>query len=278
MAPLSQKSNGDKTETTATKPTLVFLHGFGGGSSAYEWSKVYPAFAGRYRVVAPDLLGWGRSHHPTRSLTLDDYLTSLTEFLAALEDAPLVVIASSLTAGMVVKLAIAQPQRFQALILVAPTGLSDFGVDYGDSLIARISQVAGINQLLYWVAIANPFSIRSFLEQRQFARASRVSDEMVEAYTQSAQQPHADYAALSFLQGQLSFDLADLIPQLTTPTALIWGRESQLTPMEMGDRLRLLNPTAIQSLTILDDVGLTPHLEVPAVTIGLLTQLLHTLT
>ena len=26
-------------------PTLVFLHGFGGGSSAYEWSKVYPAFA-----------------------------------------------------------------------------------------------------------------------------------------------------------------------------------------------------------------------------------------
>lgn len=28
-----------------SKETLVFLHGFGGGSSAYKWSKVYPAFA-----------------------------------------------------------------------------------------------------------------------------------------------------------------------------------------------------------------------------------------
>ena len=36
---------------------LVFLHGFGGGSSAYEWSKVFPAFASDYRVIAPDLLG-----------------------------------------------------------------------------------------------------------------------------------------------------------------------------------------------------------------------------
>lgn len=38
-------------------PSLVFLHNFGGGASAYEWSKVYPAFANDYRVLAPDLIG-----------------------------------------------------------------------------------------------------------------------------------------------------------------------------------------------------------------------------
>ncbi len=29
---------------------LLFLHNFGGGASAYEWSKVYPAFAAEYRI------------------------------------------------------------------------------------------------------------------------------------------------------------------------------------------------------------------------------------
>ncbi|MFO7144364.1 alpha/beta hydrolase, partial [Arthrospira sp. PCC 8006] len=33
------------------KPSLFFLHGFGGGSSAYEWSKVYPAFAADYKIL-----------------------------------------------------------------------------------------------------------------------------------------------------------------------------------------------------------------------------------
>ena len=42
------------TDDRDSLPTLVFLHGFGGGSSAYEWSKVYPAFASEYRILAPD--------------------------------------------------------------------------------------------------------------------------------------------------------------------------------------------------------------------------------
>ncbi len=44
-----------------SKEILVFLHGFGGGSSAYKWSKVYPVFVAKYQIVAPDLIGWGRS-------------------------------------------------------------------------------------------------------------------------------------------------------------------------------------------------------------------------
>jgi pimeloyl-ACP methyl ester carboxylesterase len=58
---------GLPNSTSENKPNLVFFHGFGGGSSAYEWSKVYPAFATEYRILAPDLIGWGRSEHPPRN-------------------------------------------------------------------------------------------------------------------------------------------------------------------------------------------------------------------
>ena len=47
-----------QTESQGSLPPLVFLHSLGGGSSAYEWSKVYPAFVANYRVIAPDLVGW----------------------------------------------------------------------------------------------------------------------------------------------------------------------------------------------------------------------------
>jgi len=50
---------------------LIFLHNFGGGASAYEWSKVYP-LATNYRVLAPDLIGWGESAHRDYKLLTDD--------------------------------------------------------------------------------------------------------------------------------------------------------------------------------------------------------------
>jgi len=71
----------DGITTITDKETLVFLHGFGGGSSAYEWSKVYPAFAAQYHIIAPDLIGWGESEHPERDYQVEDYLTTIGEFL-----------------------------------------------------------------------------------------------------------------------------------------------------------------------------------------------------
>lgn len=256
----------------STLETLVFIHGFGGGSSAYEWSQVYPALAMDYHIIAPDLIGWGRSEHPARPFSIADYLTSLREFLQNTCDGPVTLVASSLSAAMVVKLAIANPKLVKTLFLVAPSGLSDFGVDYRRSAVAQLVSTPVIDRVLYNVAIANTNGIRSFLEQRQFARANRVSGEMVEAYLQSAQQRNAEYAALSFVRGDLCFDLAAEVPNLTHPTCFLWGEKAQFTPIENGKRLAALNPQAIRAFHTLPDTGLTPHLESPAVAIALLRR------
>jgi pimeloyl-ACP methyl ester carboxylesterase len=258
-------------------PTLVFLHGFGGGSSAYEWSKVYPAFASEYRILAPDLIGWGRSDHPARSYHVDDYLTTITEFLAQTCQGPVPVIASSLTAAITIRAAIARPDLFKCLILTTPAGLSDFGQDYRRSVFAQLISTPMLDRLIYSTGVATSMGIRSFLEQRQFARADRVYGELVEAYLASAQQDNAEYAALSFVRGDLCFDLSLYITQLTVPTAIIWGRKSQFTGPEIGRRLADLNPQAIRTFQILDEVGLTPQLELPAVTIGLIRRYLNQL-
>jgi pimeloyl-ACP methyl ester carboxylesterase len=268
----------ENTASADERETLVFLHGFGGGSSAYEWSKVYPAFAADYRIVAPDLIGWGRSNHPARKYRIEDYVTTITEFIEeTCNGAAVSAIASSLTAAFTIRCAIARPDLFKCLILTTPSGLADFGESYANSFFAQIVRIPVLDELFYSAGVANRNGIRLFLEQRQFANPSRIYDEIVEAYLESAVQKNAEYAALSFVRGDLSFDLSFYVPQLTVPTAFIWGKESQFTGPEVGRRLANLNPNAIRRFQHLEDVGLTPQLELPAVTIGLIRQFLQEL-
>lgn len=254
--------------------TLVFLHGLGGGSSAYEWSKVYPAFAADYRILAPDMLGWGRSAHPERNYKVEDYTTTIQEFLEHTCNKPVTVIASALTAAFTIRVAIARPQLFKSLILTTAAGLNEFGKDYQENFFTKLAGTPVIDRLLYNTGVATSFGIQSFLEQRQFAKKERVYPELVEAYLQSAKQSNGEYAALSFVRGDLCFDLTQYITQLKVPTALIWGQEAEYTGPKVGHCLRDMNPQAIRIMYQLDDVGFTPQLELPAVTIGLIRKFL----
>ena len=255
-------------------PPLIFLHNFGGGASAYEWSKVYPAFASNYRVMAPDLIGWGQSAHPIRDYQVSDYLTTLAEFLSQVSDSPLPVVASSLTGALVIRLAIERPELFKALFLVCPSGFADFGQDAGRRLPLNVIRIPLLNNLIYTLGATNEAAVSNFLRQFLFANPERVSQEMVEAYLASAQQSNAEYAALAFLRGDLYFDLSLYIPQLTVPTVIFWGEEAQFTRQELGQRLAALNPEVMRGFEVIPETGVLPHLEQPEVIIGLLQRYL----
>ena len=55
---------------------------------------------------------------------------------------------------------------------------------------------------------------------------------------------------------------------------MIWGKGSEFTRPDVGRQLVEMNPQAIRQFYYLDDVGFTPQLEQPAVTIGLIRKLL----
>ena len=256
-------------------PPLIFIHNFGGGASAYEWSKVYPAFTNNYRVLAPDLIGWGESAHPVRNYQIADYLQTIAEFIQKTCQTPVTVVASSLTAAFTIRLAIQQPDLFQKLLLVCPSGFDDFGQGAGRRLPLQLISTPLVDRLIYALGAENAVAVRNFLMQFLFALPERVSEEMVEAYLASAQQPNAEYAALAFLKGDLYFDLALYLPQLAIPTVMLWGEQAQFTSVNLGRRLAKLNPQAVQAFEAIADTGVLPHLEMPAVVIGLLYKMLN---
>lgn len=251
-------------------PPLIFLHSFGGGASAYEWSKVFPAFADTHRVIAPDLIGWGNSNHPSRSFRIEDYLITTMEFIQQVATPPVTLVASSLTGAFAIRLAIQKPELFRSLFLVCPSGFADFGQDAGRRIPLEIINIPLLDRAIYTVGATNDFAVRNFLEQFLFAERDRVTPEMVEAYLESARQPNAEYAALSFLRGDLYFDLSLYLPQLSVPTSIVWGEHAQFTDFKLGARLAALNPKLIQKFQVIPDVGVLPHLEQPGTITGLL--------
>jgi len=262
---------------TEDLPPLIFLHNFGGGASAYEWSKVYPAFATKYRILAPDLIGWGDSAHPVRDYQIKDYLSAIAEFITQTCRPcrqPVKVVASSLTAALIIRLAITQPQLFQSLYLICPSGFDDFGQGAGRRLPLSVMNTPLVDSLIYALGAENELAVRNFLQSFLFAKPERVTQEMVEAYLTSAQQPNAKFAALAFLRGDLYFDLSLYIQQLTIPSVVFWGEKAQFTSIKLGRRLADLNQEAIREFYAIADAGILPHLELPEVMIGLLQQYL----
>lgn len=253
-------------------PPLLFLHNFGGGASAYEWSKVYPAFAFTHRILAPDLIGWGDSAHPVRDYQISDYLTTIAQFITATCQEPVTVVASSLTAALTIRLAIQQPELFKNLCLVCPSGFDDFGQGAGRRLPLPIINTPLLDNIIYALGAENELAVRNFLETFLFAHPERVTQEIVEAYLTSAQQPNAKFAALAFLRGDLYFDLSLYIQQLKTPTVFFWGEQAQFTKINLGRRLMSLNLTAITEFYAIADAGVLPHLELPAVFTGILQR------
>ncbi|MBO3457527.1 alpha/beta hydrolase [Aetokthonos hydrillicola Thurmond2011] len=259
---------------TVNLPELVFLHNFGGGASAYEWSKIYPAFATTHRILAPDLIGWGESAHPVRDYQISDYLRVLTEFIRQTCRSSVTVVASSLTAALIIQLAVQHPFLFQELFLVCPSGFNDFKQSAGRRLPLPVINTPILDNLIYAIGAENEIAVRNFLQRFLFAKPKRVSQEMVQAYLTSAQQENAKFAALSFLRGDLYFDLSPYIQQLTIPTVIFWGEQAQFTSINVGRNLAALNPNAIRDFHAIADAGVLPHLEVPEVMIGLLKRYL----
>ena len=107
-------------------PTVVFIHGSGPGVNAHSnFFPNYPAIAAAgYRVLLPDLIGYGYSSKPAGiDYTLDLFTTTLTGLLDAVGVRDCVLVGNSLGGAVALQMAMDQPERIRKLVLLGPGGL-----------------------------------------------------------------------------------------------------------------------------------------------------------
>lgn len=113
-APLYYEEYGPKDA-----PALLLLHGLGGGNSV--WAEVAKLLATKMRVLAPDLLGFGRSPWPKGAYTVDDHLAALESLLEhlGLDSAPLNLCGHSMGGILAAELAARRPEQVGKVALVS---------------------------------------------------------------------------------------------------------------------------------------------------------------
>src|SRR3954470_11305002 len=122
-------------------PAVLLVHGI--TSSSRTWRTVMPALAEHYDVIAPDLLGHGRSAKPRGDYSLGAYASGLRDLLVALEVPSATVVGHSLGGGVAMQFAYQFPDRVQRLALVDSGGL---GAEV--SLVLRAATLPGAEYVL----------------------------------------------------------------------------------------------------------------------------------
>ncbi len=123
----------------ADAPTVVMLHGFTG--SKENWYPLARALGGRYRLLIPDLPGWGDSERtPELRYGFPEQATHVAAFLRALSpNAPVVLLGHSMGGGIAALTAARCPQA------VAKVGLFNAaGVRFDDNAFG-LAVLAGDN-------------------------------------------------------------------------------------------------------------------------------------
>jgi len=250
---------------------LLFIHSACLGGSSFEWSKVYPEFAGRYRVLAPDLIGFGESQRPAAKFSAADYARMLAEFIRSTcaEGAQPILVASGLGAGFCVYLASQHPDLAARLLLYMPTGSREFGSRRLRRSTRVAAHVEALQRFLYHNYQSTREALRNWLAAG-FVDSSRLTDEAVEVFTTCAQQSGAEYAIRNLHSGRLDFDLEARLTSLKTPVTFLWGSEPGQPPLEFGERLQ--QTLAHSNLAVLPRLGAFAALEDPAAMVAALNE------
>ncbi len=174
---------------------------------------------GRYfRVVAPDLPGFGESSKPARSLTVPELADALALWLRTQNMSRVIPIGTSLGCHVVVELAVRHPELVDRLVLQGP-GLEPAG--------RRL-----------WRALWRQ-AVNSWREPRSLGRISRT-----------------DYAkagirrAVASVRTALVERIEDQLPRVQAPTLVVRGSRDVIAPQHWAEHVTDLLPRG--RLTVID--------------------------
>jgi len=249
-----------------TAPVMVLLHGF--ASSTLVWSKVFLDLAkAGFRVIAPDMLGYGYSGKPRNGeYTIGGQARLIAQLLERLHIKRAILVGSSYGGAVAATCALDFPKCVERLVLVG-------AVSNNRPLEFKLMRVFGapvVGDVVSPLLIGSRRLLRMRMK-RVYDRHSWVLDERrVDARHQPLRASSTQRAIIRTVRGwdaeRISRD-AHLIRQ---PTLLMWGENDPEIPLADGERLH--GEIAGSRLIVFLNCGHLPHEEYPKSFTQVLTE------
>jgi len=197
-----------KIERKGSPKNFLILHGW--GSKAQRWDKVSEIIAGEgFNVVVPDLPGFGESQEPEKPWNLDNYCIFVQEFARQLGLRNIYLLGHSFGGSLAVKFALKYPNQVEKLFLV------------GAACVRRKTLSKSLSK-----KIAKIFRIFSFLPFYSLVRKGAYRYIFKSDYINNEGVMQKSYLKI------IGEDLTGVLQSIKIPTAIIWGQNDNITPME----------------------------------------------
>ncbi len=187
---------------------VLLLHGL--GASSRWWFPLFPELtAADYRIVAPDLPGFGRS--PGRPLPFDEAALSLIELADRLGLDEFFLGGHSMGGAVAAQMAADYPSHVRRLVLINSAG------------IWRAAGQRAFGRLLQPWSWCPPWFYPTLI------------GDMLRAG------PRSLMAASRYLR---LYDIRPTLERVRAPTLIIWGEQDRLTPLDHGRDMARAHPNA----------------------------------
>jgi pimeloyl-ACP methyl ester carboxylesterase len=238
----------------ADADVLLLLHGFGGDKD--NWTRFSKYLTGSYRVIAPDLPGFGYStKHADWDYSMSPQRGRVNGFATALGLEKFHIAGNSMGGYLAAMYSHKYPGQVRSLALFNNAGINAPNESDMQRLVAKgknpliADSLAGYDELLAFVAykkIFLPWPVRGV-----FARGTMRQAELHRSIFDS-------------IQSDLSSGLESVLADIESPVLILWGEYDRVLDVSSVDVMRPLLQQA--EVVIMKDTGHLPMIERPAET------------
>jgi pimeloyl-ACP methyl ester carboxylesterase len=215
---------------------VVMLHGSGPGVSALaNWQHNIPTLAQRFRVLAPDIVGFGTTQRPNDIVySLRTWTDHVWAFLDALGINTTAVVGNSLGGRIALQMATDRPDQITKMVLMGAPGVG-------------MRPTEGLAALRAYQPSRN--AMRDLLRNYFAVDPAMITDDLVSTRYEAsiADGAYDAYRAMFFDSRHAGSELgvsAEEVRAIDTPVLLVHGREDKVVPMAVSVTMLGLLPHA----------------------------------
>lgn len=227
-------------------PAVILIHGL--TADAAIWRENIGPLSHRFRVLALDQIGSGKSDKPLINYSVGTRIDFLYGFMKALDIEKASLVGNSLGGWIAAGFALEHPGMVEKLVLVDSGGYALAGPI--PPSVKRVLNAATLSDTR-WAMQAGFYNDEKFVTDEAVLEAfeSRLNNSsyMIERTLESAQRSE------DVLDGRLS--------ALKMPTLIVWGKYDEIILVERAERFQ--RDIADSRVVLIDNAGHVPMLEQP---------------
>jgi pimeloyl-ACP methyl ester carboxylesterase len=215
------------------------------GGHKEDWAGIQAALAPRFTVYAIDMLGFGGSSREAAVLDMPTQAAAIKALLDHEGVTHTTLLGNSVGGWVAATFAATYPDRVQRLILVDPAGFA-----------AMFDGESPVN--LFPDDLAQMKKLLDYVLHSDFAHTDAFAQQALSALDASGERSIVPRLWPGLFS---SPRLEAVLPRVTAPTLVIWGREDKLFPVALAPYITGLVPGA--TTTIIDDASHFPQVDNP---------------